>query len=224
LSLGKGEIVGVAGVSGNGQRELVEVLAGQRQPEAGEIRVHGAAYGRTRPEKLRHHLSVLTEEPLQSACVRGMSVEDNLAIRNFDQPDCTIAGWLVNRRAIRSQACDHIERYRIRTQSPAARLDTLSGGNVQRVVLARELSGKVEVLIAQNPCAGLDLAATAEIRSRILDARNTGTAVLLISEDLDEILELADRIAVMFEGRFVHDIPRDLADVHAIGHAMGGHK
>jgi general nucleoside transport system ATP-binding protein len=223
LSLGTGEIVGVAGVSGNGQRELVEVLAGQRQPEAGEIRVRGAAYGRTRPEKLRHHLSVLTEEPLQSACVRGMSVEDNLAIRNFDQPDCTIGGWLVNRRAIRSQACHLIERYRIRTQSAAERLDTLSGGNVQRVVLARELSGKVDVLVAQNPCAGLDLAATAEIRNRILDARNSGTAVLLISEDLDEILELADRIVVMFEGRFVHDVPRDAADVHVIGHAMGGH-
>ena len=106
---------------------------------------------------------------------------------------------------------------------PDARLDTLSGGNVQRVVLARELSREPAVLVAQNPCAGLDIAATAEIRTRIMTARNAAAAVLLISEDLDELLELADRIVVMFEGRLVHETTREAADVHVIGRHMVEH-
>jgi len=218
-----GEIVGVAGVSGNGQRELVEVLAGQREPEAGQIRVGGAVYRRTRAEMRRRRVSVLMEEPLRNACVRGMSVAENLAFRNFDEPPNAWGGWLVSRRALRAQARTLIERFRIRTPGPDAPLETLSGGNVQRAVLARELSGDVAVLIAQNPCAGLDIAATAEIRSRIAAVRNAGAAVLLISEDLDELLELADRIVVMFEGRLVYETPREHADLHTIGHYMASH-
>ncbi len=94
---------------------------------------------------------------------------------------------------------------------------------MQRTVLARELSGDVAVLVAQNPCAGLDIAATAEIRSRIAAVRNAGAAVLLISEDLDELLELADRIVVMFEGRLVYETRREHADLHTIGHYMASH-
>ena len=215
-----GEIVGIAGVSGNGQRELVEVLAGQREPESGAIRVRGEAYRRTRTDMRRHGVFVLTEEPLHNSCVRGMSVAENLAFRTFDEPANTRGGWLVSRRALRRQARSLIDAYGIRTQGPDTRLEALSGGNVQRTVLARELSGDVAVLIAQNPCAGLDVAATAEIRNRIVAARNAGAAVLLLSEDLDELLELADRIVVMFEGRFVYETPRDGADLHTIGHHM----
>ncbi|OLC15193.1 MAG: ABC transporter ATP-binding protein [Candidatus Rokubacteria bacterium 13_1_40CM_69_27] len=220
LRVHAGEIVGVAGVSGNGQRELVEVLARQREPASGAIRVGGAVYARTRAEMRRHRVFVLTDEPLRNACVRTMSVAENLAFRNFDDRRNTIGGWLVSRRALRAQARALIERYRIRTPGPQARLETLSGGNVQRTVLARELSEDVAVLIAQNPCAGLDFAATAEIRARIMGARNAGAAVLLISEDLDELLELADRIVVMFEGRLVHETSRETADAHTIGHYM----
>ncbi|MGH7310784.1 MAG: ABC transporter ATP-binding protein [Candidatus Rokuibacteriota bacterium] len=218
-----GEIVGVAGVSGNGQRELVEVLAGQREPEAGEIRVAGAVYRRTRAEMRRRRVFLLMEEPLRNACVRGMSVAENLAFRNFDEKANARGGWLVSRPALRAQARALIEQFRIRTTGPDAPLETLSGGNVQRTVLARELSGDVAVLIAQNPCAGLDIAATAEIRSRIAAVRNAGAAVLLISEDLDELLELADRIVVMFEGRLVYETPRAHADLHTIGHYMASH-
>jgi simple sugar transport system ATP-binding protein len=220
LRVHAGEIVGVAGVSGNGQRELVEVLAGQREPEAGALRVGGEPYGRTRVEMRRHRVSVLTEEPLRNACVRGMSVAENLAFRDFDEPPLAVGGWLVSRRAMRARAGRLIARYRIRTPGPDARLETLSGGNVQRTVLARELGRAPEVLVAQNPCAGLDVAATAEIRGQIMAARNAGAAVLLISEDLDELLELADRIVVMFEGRLVHETPREEADVHTIGRYM----
>ena len=106
---------------------------------------------------------------------------------------------------------------------PEARMETLSGGNVQRTVLARELSEEVDVLIVQNPCFGLDLNAVAEIRNQIMKARNAGAAVLLISEDLDEILELADRIVVMFEGWIVYKTSREAADVHVIGRHMASY-
>ena len=223
ITVRAGEIVGVAGVSGNGQRELVETLAGQREPEAGAVRVAGAPYRRTRAEMRRHRISVLTEEPLRNACVRTMSVAENLAFRTFDEPPIAAGGGLVSRRAIRAQGAALIGRYRIRTAGPDARLETLSGGNVQRTVLARELSRNPAVLIVQNPCAGLDVAATAEIRGRIMEARNAGAAVLLLSEDLDELLELADRIVVMFEGRLVHETLREEADVHTIGRCMTSH-
>ncbi len=220
LAVQPGEIVGIAGVSGNGQRELVEVLAGQRRRQSGGVLVAGAPYSPRRADMRRRRVFVLTEEPLDNACVRGMSVADNLAFRSFDEPPITRGRWLVSRRAIREQARGLIARYRIKTAGPDVRLDTLSGGNVQRTVLARELSADVAVLVAQNPCAGLDVGATAEIRSQIMAARNRGAAVLLISEDLDELLELADRILVMFEGGIVHETPREEADIHTIGHYM----
>jgi simple sugar transport system ATP-binding protein len=220
LAVQPGEIVGIAGVSGNGQRELVEVLAGQRQRQSGGVFVAGEPYSPKRDHMRRRRVFVLTEEPLDNACVRGMSVADNLAFRNFDEPPCARGRWLVSRRAIREQARDLITRYRIRASGPDVRLDTLSGGNVQRTVLARELSADVAVLVAQNPCAGLDFAATAEIRTQIMAARNRGAGVLLISEDLDELLELADRVLVMFEGRVVHETSREEADIHTIGHYM----
>lgn len=223
LSVASGEIVGVAGVSGNGQRELVEVLAGQREPEAGEMRVAGRPYHRTRKEMRDRGVCLLAEEPLTSSCVRSLSVADNLALRDFDLSPFSRAGGLVDRRAIGRRARTLIDQFRIRCAGPQARMDTLSGGNVQRTVLARELSGDVRLLIAQNPCLGLDFAATGEIRSRILEARNRGAAVLLLSEDLDELLELADRIVVMLEGRLVFEIDRRRASATEIGRHMTGH-
>ena len=220
LTVGAGEIVGVAGVSGNGQRELVEALAGQRGREAGEIRVGGSRYTPSRAALRGRRVHVLPEEPLANACVRGKSVAENLAFRSYDEPRHTVARFFVRRAALRAHARELIARFRIQTRGPDARLETLSGGNVQRTVLARELSGDAAVLIVQNPCAGLDIAATAETRARLVAARNGGAAVLLVSEDLDEVLELADRIVVMFEGRFVYEIPRETADLSILGHHM----
>jgi simple sugar transport system ATP-binding protein len=220
LRVAGGEIVGIAGVSGNGQRELVEALAGQRPAVAGRVRVGGAPYTPTRAAIRRARVRVVPEEPLANACVRGMTVAENLAFRTFDERRHAAGGWLLRRAALRAEARALIARYRIRTQGPDARLETLSGGNVQRTVLARELAGDPAVLVVQNPCAGLDLAATAEIRGRIMGVRNAGAAVLLVSEDLDEVLELADRIVVMFEGRLVHETRREDADLHVIGHFM----
>ena len=125
---------------------------------------------------------------------------------------------------MRRKAQDLIIRYRIKTPSPETPMANLSGGNVQRAVLARELSGEVDVLVVANPCFGLDFASVAEIRTQILEQRNRGAAVLLISEDLDEILELADRVAVMSGGQITYFAQIGDADRQQIGHAMaGGH-
>jgi simple sugar transport system ATP-binding protein len=223
LEIRAGEIVGVAGVSGNGQRELVETLAGQRDLEAGRMLVHGEVYTATRPEMVRHKIACLPEEPLRNACVAEMSVAENIALRSFDQPPSSPDGIRLRRSPMRETARRLIETYKVKTPGPDSAIRGLSGGNVQRAVLARELSSEGDLLIVANPCFGLDFAAVAEIRARIVQARNRGAAVLLVSEDLDEILQLSDRIVVMFDGRLALQTDAAAADVGAIGRAMAGH-
>jgi general nucleoside transport system ATP-binding protein len=223
LSIRGGEIVGVAGVSGNGQHELVEALAGQRDPDSGEIRIGGEAFHATRGEMRRHKMSCLPDEPLKNACVGKMSVAENMAFRGFDRPPFAIGGAWLRPSMIRAEAERRIAQYRVRTRSPETPLAALSGGNVQRAVLARELDGGAEVMIAANPCFGLDFSAVAQIRAEIVAARNRGAAVLLVSSDLDEILEIADRLVVMFNGRLVHEAGVADADLTEIGRHMAGH-
>ena len=223
LRVRAGEIVGIAGVSGNGQEELVEVLAGQRRAHGGDVMVGGAAYTATRREIRERKVRLLPEAPLRNACVPGLAVSDNIGLRVFDAPPFTVAKFGVNFRELRRSAQAAIEAYNIRTPSPDVPIRTLSGGNVQRAVLARELHGEVSLLIAANPCFGLDFAAVAEIRTRILEARNKGTAVLLVSADLDEIFALSDRILVMSEGKIVHETNASSADRKVIGQHMAGH-
>jgi len=222
LAVRAGEIVGIAGVSGNGQSELVQVLAGQRDATQGIMLVHGEPYHARRGETLRHHISLLPEEPLRNACIPRMSVSDNMAFRRFDQAPYATKSWL-HRSAFRRAAVELIARYRVKTPSPDAPVGTLSGGNVQRAVLARELSGEVDVLVAANPVFGLDFAAVADIHAQIMAARNRGAAVLLVSEDLDELLELSDRLLVMFEGQIVFETTPAAADLTVIGRYMAGH-
>ena len=223
LSICSGEIVGVAGVSGNGQRQLIEVLAGQREAESGQVFLQGEPYHATRQEMRRANLSVLPEEPLKNACVARMSVADNLAFREFDRAPYALGGWWLNRAKFSEDANRKIFRYKIKTRSGDTAIGELSGGNVQRTVLARELAGDVSVLIAANPCFGLDFAAVAQIHAEIMAARNRGAAVLLVSEDLDELLELADRVVVMFHGALVYETPAAQANLTEIGRHMAGH-
>jgi ABC-type uncharacterized transport system ATPase subunit len=152
-----------------------------------------------------------------------MSVAENIGFRRFDRHPFAFLRTLVSGRALRKIARELIAEYGIRTPGPNANIGSLSGGNVQRAVLARELSDEVSLLIASNPCFGLDFAAVAEIRSRIMQARNRGTAVLLISADLDEIFALADRVVVMSEGKAVHEVDIESADLGVIGRHMAGH-
>jgi simple sugar transport system ATP-binding protein len=223
LAVRAGEIVGVAGVSGNGQRQLVEVLAGQRDAESGTVTIAGETWHARREEMRRRKFSLLPEEPLRNACVARMSVAENLVFRKFDEPPFAGAGFWLHKGQFRDEAARKIARYGIKTRSPDTRVGDLSGGNVQRAVLARELSEGVEVLIAADPCFGLDFAAVAQIRAEIMDARNKGAAVLLVSSDLDEILELSDRIVVIFHGALVYEAPAASADLTAIGRHMAGH-
>src|SRR5262249_16746486 len=169
LEVKSGEILGIAGVSGNGQRELVEALIGQRRAVAGEVLVEGEIYRATRAQMRQHRVFSLPEEPLRNACVAGRSVADNLALRNFDRPPLALA-MLLRRREVRSQATRLIAEYKVKAAGPDAPMRSLSGGNVQRAVLARELSNDVSVLITANPVFGLDFAAVAEIHARILAA------------------------------------------------------
>ena len=222
LAVHRREIVGIAGVSGNGQKELVEVLSGQRTPLSGRIEVNARPYRATRSEAQAAGVRCLPEEPLKNACAPAMSVAENLAFRNFDAGTSRGPAVLLDRWRIAAQARALIAAYGIKTASKDAAVRTLSGGNVQRLVLARELSGEVNLLIVANPCFGLDIAAVAEIRSRLMAARNSGAAVLLVSEDLDELLELSDRILVMSEGRIVYETPIESADVRTIGAHMAG--
>jgi general nucleoside transport system ATP-binding protein len=223
LSIRGGEIVGVAGVSGNGQRQLIEVLAGQREAESGDVYLQGEKYHATREEMRQNHLSVLPEEPLKNACVARMSVADNLAFREFDRAPFAAGGWWLKRATFHAEAERKIALYKIKTRSDDTPVGDLSGGNVQRTVLARELAGEVDILVAANPCFGLDFAAVAQIHAEIMAARNRGAAVLLVSEDLDELLELADRLVVMFHGEIVYETRASEADLTEIGRHMAGH-
>ena len=224
LKVRAGEIVGIAGVSGNGQSALVEVLSGQKPLTDGGIFIHDKPFEPRRSDFDRFKVFGLPEEPLKNATVPRMSVAENIGFRSYDKPPIASLGWWLSPGPMRRKAEDLIERYRVKTTSPDSPIEALSGGNVQRAVLARELSGDVDVLIVANPCFGLDFASVAEIRSQIMEQRNKGAAVLLVSEDLDEILELADRVAVMSGGTISYVSAIEDTDRNTIGqHMAGGH-
>jgi simple sugar transport system ATP-binding protein len=222
LKVKAGEIVGIAGISGNGQMELMQMLAGQRPLDEGEIRVKDTPYKASRTEARKFNVRYLPEEPLKNACAPKMTVAENIFFRDFDAKGGKNQFWLDGRRMM-AEAARLVGDYKVKTASLASPIASLSGGNVQRAVLARELTGEVDLLVIANPCFGLDFSAVAEIRARIMAARNAGTAVLLISEDLDEILELSDRILVMSEGHIAYETPAATAEIGEIGKYMAGH-
>lgn len=224
ITLNSGEILGIAGISGNGQMELLRILTGQTQPESGDIRVNGAPYRATRAEARAHSIRCLPEEPLLNACAPSMSVAENIAFRMFDEKQNGKLAFWKDAGAIYRNAENLIAEFNVKTSSPYARIASLSGGNIQRAVLSRELSGQVKLLIVSNPCFGLDFMAVSAIRDRLVEARNAGTAILLISEDLDEIMELSDRILVMSEGRITYQTPISEAQVSEIGQYMAGYR
>lgn len=232
LQVRRGEIVGLAGISGNGQKELVESLLGQRRRLSGEIRINGNTYQANRQEMCEQKVFALPEEPLRNACIAGMTVAENMALRNFDVTPFRRRGWLawsLDRSAMRRRAQHLIADFNVKPPLPERAIGTLSGGNVQRAVLARELGDAVtaeetvNVLIVANPVFGLDFASVADIHARLLQARSLGAAVLLVSEDLDELLALSDQILVMTDGHIVHTTPAADADRATLGRWMAGH-
>jgi simple sugar transport system ATP-binding protein len=219
-----GEILGVAGVSGNGQRELVQAIGGQRTIESGEVRAFDQPFHPTRAGIRTAGLFTLPEEPLENATVPSMSVAENIALRKFDQPPLAKARWFLNRSAIRDIAVVVIRNFSIRPPFPDIPIRNLSGGNLQRTVLGRDLlGGEARILVVANPCHGLDFVATASVHNHLVELRNNGGALLLVSEDFDELVKLADRIVVMSSGVIAHETQSSELDRAVIGRHIGGH-
>lgn len=222
LTVNSGEIVAIAGVSGNGQRELAEVIAGLRPATAGSVLIDGQDCTNHSPGQLRlDGLAYIPEERMRDGAVKEFSVAENLMLHDFDISPYANRGFL-RFDQIKDRCTELIKDFDVKTPSADSSLKTLSGGNIQKAILARELSGGPTVLVAAQPTRGVDIGATEYIRQRLLDQRNEGTATLLISEDLDEIMSLADRIAVMYEGHIMGVVDREDADITRLGLLMAG--
>jgi simple sugar transport system ATP-binding protein len=224
LDVREGEIVAVAGVAGNGQRELAEAVAGMRAATRGAVRVRGRRLRNGDPRAaIAAGIAFVPEDRLGTGVAPALSVASNLVLKSYREPPVS-RGPLLRLRHIRDRAVELIRRYRIAAPGPGAPARLLSGGNLQKVVLAREFSGRPQAFVAASPTRGLDVGAIETVHAYLRDAAADGIAVLLLSEDLDEILELADRIVVMYEGAIVGETMRADADVEEIGLLMaGGH-
>ncbi len=213
-----GEIVGIAGVSGNGQTELVEVLSGMRRPTGGSVLVNGRNLAGAGPADVMAAGIGRIPEDRHASLIPDLSVAYNLVMERLD--DFRKGGRLDEAR-IREHAAELIERFVIRAH-PDDRVATLSGGNIQKVLLARVLSRNPKVLVVSQPTRGLDVGATEYVRSELLARRDAGAGILLVSEDLDELLAIADRLLVMYEGRLVGEMAVTDADPERLGMLMAG--
>jgi ABC-type uncharacterized transport system ATPase subunit len=218
LTVGAGEIVGVAGISGNGQTDLVDVLAGVLTPHQGAVVVDGADVTRADvPTRLAAGLGRLTEDR-RGSVVPQLSVEENLILEDLAR--FTRRG-IVDRSAVGAHAEELIARFEIRAR-PTDAIATLSGGNMQKVLLARALARSVRVLVAAQPTRGLDLGACAYVHRRLMELRDAGGGVLVVSEDLDELRALCDRIVVLFRGNVVGELSAEEATSERLGVLMTG--
>ncbi len=222
LEVHSGEILGIAGVSGNGQRELAEVITGLRETTAGRILLDGENITQFPPiMRTDRALSYIPEERMRDGMIKDFTVAENLILREHHKEPYSKWGFL-NLKAVEKHSEKLINNYQIKTPSQATLAKNLSGGNIQKVVVARELSRDPRVIVASQPTRGLDVGAMEYVRSRLLDERKKGTAILLISEDLDEIFALADRIAVIYEGRIMGIVSREEATPEKLGLLMAG--
>lgn len=218
LVVNAGEILGVAGVGGNGQKELAETLCGIRSPTSGSIQVRGQEMSGASPSEMTAAGVGRIPEDRHAGVVAELTVADNLVMEYLAR--YTSRGVL-DKKAIRNYADGLIEQFQIKAR-PTDKTRTLSGGNLQKLLLARVLANHPDVLIAPQPTRGLDVGATEYVHNQLLEQREQGAAVLLISEDLDEIMALSDRIAVMYEGEIVGMLPVQEADIERLGLMMSG--
>jgi ABC-type uncharacterized transport system ATPase subunit len=217
-----GEILAVAGVAGNGQRELAETIAGMRPPTRGSIAVEGRRLKGGDPrEAIAARIAYVPEDRLGTGVAPSLSVASNVVLKSYRRPPASLGPLLLVHK-IRELARTLMQRYDVRAASPDVPARQLSGGNLQKVVLAREFSSNPAVLVAASPTRGLDVAGIETIHSYLRTAAEGGVALLLISEDLDEILALADRIAVMYEGSIVGERDAGSATDEELGLLMAG--
>jgi simple sugar transport system ATP-binding protein len=222
LDVRAGEILGVAGVSGNGQRELAEAIAGLRPVTGGRVEMIGQDMTDWSPgRRSAAALGYIPEERMRDGIVQEFSVAENMMLDGHMRPPYS-NGFFLNFGAIAATTKRLVQDFAIRTPSIDTPTRSLSGGNIQKIILARELSRDPAVLVAAQPTRGVDIGATEYIHQRLLDQRGHGTGTLLISEDLDEVLALADRIAVLYEGRVMAVLPRAEATPERLGLLMAG--
>lgn len=221
FTIAQGEIVGIAGVDGNGQRELVEVLMGIRTATTGTIRHEGETVTRLTPRRYNRIGAVIPEDRHRMAIALGLSVRENLVLKDFCRQPFSHRG-ITRPRVFRDFCASLLQEFDIRTPSLDVAMRQLSGGNQQKVVLAREMHRDPGLLIAAQPTRGLDVGAIEFVYRRLLEHRERGGATLLVSTELDEILSLADRIAVLVSGRFVALLENRDIDIQELGLLMGG--
>lgn len=223
LSVRRGEILGLAGVSGNGQRELAEAIAGLRQAERGAVRIDDHDVLGASPATCRQRgVGYVPEERMRDGAIASFTIAENLVLVDHAKPPFTVGGRL-RTREIDRHASELVDRFAVKTPRTSTAIRTLSGGNIQKVIMARELSAAPAVLIAAQPTRGVDIGAAEQIHAELIRQREAGTATLLISEDLDEILALADRIAVICDGRITGILEPAEATPERIGLLMVGH-
>ncbi len=222
LEVYPGEIVGVAGVSGNGQKELAEVLAGVRSLDSGQIEMEQRDISQhSLLQRMHDGVAYIPEERMRDGVILSFNVAENLILRDHSRQPYASGIFLVLQR-ITDISRHLIATFRIKTPGHQTVIKNLSGGNIQKVIMARELNREPRLLIAAQPTRGVDIGATEYIHELLINLRAQGAGVLLISEDLDEVLKLSDRIAVMFEGRVMDVLPRSAADTAQIGLLMAG--
>jgi general nucleoside transport system ATP-binding protein len=224
LTVRSGEIVGIAGVQGNGQTELIDALVGLRRVADGAARLNGADITSANPRDM-HHLGVahIPEDRQREGIVKDFDVTENLALTGYYEPPLS-SGLTIDWKTARHQAESLVEQFDIRTPSIDTGVGTLSGGNQQKVIVARELSRKLELAIACQPTRGIDVGSIEYIHERIVALRDAGVAVLVVSTELDEVMALADRIVVMYRGKVVADLPRATTTQNEVGLYMAGAK
>ncbi len=217
-----GQVLGVAGVQGNGQTELVQALTGLRQVAAGQVRIKDMDVSNASPRQvLEQGVAHVPEDRQQDGLVLSFSVADNLILNTYYLPPFARLGTL-NQDAILATAEQGTRMFDVRTPSVMTPVSNLSGGNQQKVIIAREFSRPIQLLIASQPTRGLDVGSIEYIHSRIIDKRDEGCAVLLVSPELDEIMGLSDLIAVMYEGKIVDILPADQVSKEELGLLMAG--
>lgn len=217
-----GEILGVAGVSGNGQKELMEALAGLRRLEGGQISINGKdCTNASVRQRIQMGEAFIPEDRYGFALVKTMTVTENASFKCYRNPSFCRHG-VIHYKKLEEQAKRFIEDFHIKVGGTKSLVQSMSGGNAQKLILARETAEQPSVILASYPVRGLDIQATESIHKILVEEKNRGAGVLLVSEDLDEIFQLSDRVAVMYEGKFMGILPVEQVDLKQIGMAMAG--
>ena len=222
LQVRAGEILGIAGVAGNGQRELTEAITGLRKARSGTMSLHGQDISNKTPlEIIGSGVSYVPEDRYGTGMAPNLSIVDNIILKSY-RSRVMSKGPFIDYDAAKRQAKELVERFQVKTAGIHSEARLLSGGNAQKLLLGREISSDPKLLVAAYPTRGLDIGAAEAIRSILINQRTQGVAILLISEDLDELIRLSDRIAIMFEGKIMGTLSRDEWDIEHIGLLMAG--